>query len=129
MSDDNELEEIEQKYGHLLVVGMSVLLLVATVLSAFISHWFALRLQSDFWPVDKSTVGPNILASAIQAIIVVTVMALCYPPFRKALDKAATKHKNEIKQHLTDELSEVHAKMDHIIKNHPNIPDYKKETK
>jgi hypothetical protein len=56
-------------------------------------------------------------------------MALFYPPFRKALDKAATKHKNEIKQHITNELSEVHAKMDHIIKNHPNIPNYKKETK
>jgi len=118
----DEIEELEKRYGHLLVVGASCLLILAVTISSFTSHWFALRLQSDFWPIDKSTVAPNILASIIQAVIVVTVMAVFYPPFRKALDRAATRHKNEVKEHMTAELNDVHDKLDHIIHFHPDIP-------
>ena len=117
-----ELEQIEKKYGHLLVVASSLLLVVAVIIGSFISHWFAARLQSDFWPIDKATVAPNILASIIQAIVVVTVMAVFYPPLRRAIDAAAARHKNEIKAHITNELGEVHRKMDHIIYHHPDIP-------
>lgn len=125
---DDQLKAVEQKYGHLLVVGSTLLLVVAVVVSSFISHWFNQRLQSDFWPVDKSTVAPNILASIIQAIVVVTVMAIFYPPMRKALDRAATRHKNDIKKHIHDELGDVHSKLDHIILHHPDIPPYEKSS-
>ena len=104
-----ELEQIEKKYGHLLVVASSLLLVVAVIIGSFISHWFAARLHSDFWPIDKATV-------------VVTVMAVFYPPLRRAIDAAAARHKNEIKAHITNELGEVHRKMDHIIYHHPDIP-------
>jgi uncharacterized membrane-anchored protein YitT (DUF2179 family) len=131
MTDNNtdELERIEKKYGHLLVVGASVLLIIAVIVGAFISRWFALRLQSDFWPIDKATVAPNILASIIQAVVVVTIMAIFYPPFRKALDRAATKHKDDLKAHITNELASVHERHDevermlnHVITHSKDIP-------
>jgi hypothetical protein len=125
----DELDQIEKKYGHLLVIGTSVLLVIAVIIGAFISHWFAARLQSDFWPIDKATVAPNILASIIQAIVVVTFMAVFYPPFRKAIDRAASRHKEEIKNHITDGFSAVHERFDehermmkHVIDNSPDIP-------
>ena len=49
-------------------------------------------------------------------------MAIFYPPLRKALDRAATKHKNEIKAHISAELGAVHAKIDRIHQ-HLNISE------
>jgi hypothetical protein len=39
-------------------------------------------------------------------------MAIFYPPFRMALDRAAQRHKDEIKNHITSELSSLHKKLD-----------------
>ncbi len=119
---ENDLDDIERKFGHLIVVGACVALILLVVVAAIASHWFALRLQSDFWPLDKSTVAPNILASIIQAVLVVAGMAIFYPPLRKALDRAAAKHKNEIKAHISAELGAVHAKIDRIHQ-HLNISE------
>jgi phosphotransferase system glucose/maltose/N-acetylglucosamine-specific IIC component len=120
----DEFEEVEKKYGHLLVVGTCFLLIVATVIGGLFSHWFAIRLQQDFWPIDASRISPNIVASLIQAVFVVLIMALFYPPFKKALDKAAAKRALEIKQHVTAGLNELHGKLDHIIYHSKDIPEY-----
>jgi hypothetical protein len=77
------------------------------------------RVLHDFWPVDASTVGPNLVASVAQGAIVLTVAALIYPPLRRRLEAW-----------WKSERSDLHAKLDahdtmlrHIIKHHPDIPD------
>lgn len=126
MSD--ELDQIEKKYGHLVVVGFCLSLLLIVAGFAVGSHWFAARLQSDFWPIDKATVAPNILASLIIFDVVTLAAGLFYPPFKKALDRGFARHKSDVtdalKAHVTDELAEVHKKIDHIIDHHPDIPPY-----
>jgi uncharacterized membrane protein len=123
MSD--KIQDVEKKYGHLVVVAFCLSLLLIVVFWAFFSHWFNQRLLSDFWPIDKSTVAPNLLASLIIFDVATLAAALFYPPFKKLLDRSFQVHKDELKDHITSELSEVHAKMDHIIRHHPDIPAYK----
>ena len=118
----NDIEEVEKKYGHLLVVVFCLSLLAAVLAWALASHWFWLRLQSDFWPVDKSTVAPNILASIIIFDVVTLAAALFYPPFKKALDRTFSRHTKTITSHVTVGNDEVLRHLQHIIKNHPDIP-------
>ena len=123
-STDEQLAAIEKKAGHLIVLSGVALLIVAVVVTALLSHWFAARLGQDFWPIDRSAIAPNLLASLVQAVGVVAIMAFFYPPMRRAVERAATRHKEELKAHITSELALVHAKMDHIIEHHPDIPAF-----
>jgi hypothetical protein len=119
----NDIDEIEKRYGHLFVVAFCLSLLLAVVGFAVFDHWFWLRLQSDFWPVDKATVAPNIVASIIIFDVVTLTAALFYPPFKKALDKGLSRHTKAITSHVSAENADLHAKLDHIIKHHPDIPE------
>lgn len=83
------------------------------------SHWFAARMVQDFWPIDSSRVGPNLVASVVQWIIVAIVASIVYPPFRNWIER---------------EINKIHEKLDknallshHIIKHHPEIPKFKEE--
>jgi hypothetical protein len=109
---DDELEKIEKQYGHLLVVAFCLALLLVVIILGISSHWFALRLQSDFWPVDKASVSPNILASVIIFDIVTLTAALFYPPFKKALDRGLSRHTVKMTSHVTVELGKLHEKID-----------------
>ena len=109
---NNDLEQIEKKYGHLVVVAGCLILLLLVVVLAFVSHRFNQRLLSDFWPIDKSSVAPNILASIIIFDVVTLAAALFYPPVRKALDRALTLHKNDLKVHMTEGFRAVHDRFD-----------------
>jgi ABC-type Fe3+ transport system permease subunit len=120
-----ELEEVEKKYGHLLVVAFCASVLLVVLGCGIASPWFRLRLQSDFWPIDKATVAPNLLASFIIADVATLAAALFYPPFKKALDRGLSRHTAVITSHVSAENDELHAKLDHIIKHHPDIPDFK----
>ena len=113
-----------KKYGHLVVVSFCLALLASAVVAGAFSHWFNQRLLSDFWPVDKSTIAPNILASVIIFDVVTLTAALFYPPFKRLLDRSVQLHKDEIKQHLSSELEAVHAKMDHVILHSKDIPAF-----
>lgn len=97
-------------------------------------HWG--RFLSDFWPLDRSIVGPNLVASIVQYAFLAILLVLLYPPLRKAVEKFATRHVESIKQHVTDEhkklhdkLDIMHAKQNHIIRHSgipkvvPGIPD------
>ena len=65
--------------------------------------WF-----SYAWPSDLGN-GPE----AVQQMILTAVIAvLLWPPTRK-----------RIRLYLTRKDSELHRKLDHIIKHHPDIPD------
>lgn len=45
---------------------------------------FRHRLGADFWPLDRSAVGPNLVAAAVQGGLVLVLAALFYPPARRA---------------------------------------------
>jgi hypothetical protein len=109
---DNEIQDAEKKYGHLLVVAFCLSLLLIVLICALASHWFNQRLLSDFWPVDKATVAPNILASVIIFDVVTLCAALFYPPFKHALDRGLSKHTAVITSHISKENKTLHAKID-----------------
>lgn len=78
-------------------------------------HWG--RFVQDFYPLDNSRVSPNIVASLVQYVGLAVLAYLVYPPFRRAANKW-------VKGHLQSENQLLHAKLDHIIKHHPAIPDF-----
>lgn len=76
--------------------------------------WFLRRIAEDFWPIDKSRVAPNILASTVQWIVVGLIATFLYRP---------------IKRWINAELDHVNAKIDHAIQENPNttpLPDHLK---
>lgn len=83
--------------------------------------WLWQRSLQDFWPLDASRVGPNLVASVVQWLIVAGVMALVYPPLRHWAER---------------EIKSLHEKLDrnamlshHIIKHSSEIPDLEEEKK
>ena len=56
------------------------------------------RIYHDFWPPDGSTIGPNIVASAICGVVA---------------------YLKWVRPHLRG----LHKKLDHVIKYHPDIPE------
>ena len=68
-------------------------------------HWFHYQWFAYWWPSDKGN-GPENLTWSVLAGIVV---ALCVPLVRHYFE-----------QHMKS----LHAKMDHIIEHHPDIPTY-----
>jgi hypothetical protein len=101
----------------LVVVGASVVL-------------FHSRASADFWPLDNSRVGPNLVASIVQAVVVLILAALLWPPTRHAIERFAQRHADSLKSRLTMDANLIHAQLSHIIKHHPDIPPFttRKET-
>ena len=93
-------------------------------LGSLVSGWFAHRLLNDFWPLDHSFVGPNILASVVQWTTIAIVVSVLYPPVRHAIERFVEHHVNDLRAHVSAENRALHAKMDHIIKHHPDIPPF-----
>jgi hypothetical protein len=78
--------------------------------STFVDRWV--------WPAGGSGGIPgDVVATLIWVIIAAIATTIFYPPFRKALEKF-------VKRHLQAETAELHAKLDHIIAHHPDIPPY-----
>jgi hypothetical protein len=73
-------------------------------------HWS--RFVSDFYPLDKSSVAPNIVASAVQFILIAIAAYLLYPPLKRAVDAYARRHLEEIKAHVSAEHAKIHARLD-----------------
>jgi hypothetical protein len=73
------------------------------------------RVLADFWPIDASRVAPNILAALVQWLGVGAVAYAVWPRMRHAVNAW-------MKGHHTAGLADLHAKVDHIIKHHPDIP-------
>jgi len=100
-----------KKLAFLIASSLTILFIII----AIFSDWFANRIIIDFWPLDSSRVGPNLVASFVQWIIVVIVASFIYPPLRYWIEA---------------ELNKLHDKLDrnanlshHIIKHHPDIPN------
>ena len=102
-----------------LAIFTALTVVIVATLTLILSDWFAKRIVEDFWPLDSSRVGPNLVASVVQWIIVVLIASFIYPPLRKWIE-------NEL-QKLHDKLDRNGLLSHHIIKHHPDIPDYPKE--
>ena len=59
------------------------------------------RIGADFWPPDRSFVGPNLVAAVVQAIIVGVFIVLIWPPARR-----------RIHRFLDRKLDGIHNKLD-----------------
>ena len=78
------------------------------------------RFLSDFWPLDRSFVGPNIVATFVQWAVALIILALIYPPTRRAIEKFFTSNYDDLKKHVSAEHDALHEKLDHLIEHHPN---------
>ena len=45
------------------------------------------RIGADFWPLDSSRVGPNLLASIVQWAVIFCAAVLLWPPWRRRLHR------------------------------------------
>lgn len=95
-------------------------MVLALVIALAASRWFDSRIKADFWPFDRSFVGPNLVASVVQWAVLALLVVVLYPPIRHWFE--AEFHRG--RQHVSEELSQVHAKLDHVIQHHPDIPPF-----
>lgn len=87
---------------------LAALALFIVVLACLIA--FRSRLAADFWPPDASRVAPNILAAAIQAVVVFVLAILLWPPWRRRLHR------------LIDlKLAPLHKRLDEIQGSHGEL--------
>lgn len=59
------------------------------------------RLSGDFWPPDRSLVGPNLVASFILYSLGIIVAALLWPPTRRRMHRFVDRKLAPIHEHLT----------------------------
>jgi hypothetical protein len=95
---------------------------LAAVVVFLVTEWS--RFVADFWPPDRSFIGPNLVASVVQAGAILIVGALLYPPTRRAFERYMHRHVEDIKAHVSAEHAALHKKVDHIIRHHPDIPEF-----
>lgn len=101
--------------------SLLALALLAGLLYFMAFHWG--RFLADFWPLDNSRVGPNLTAAVVQYAVILALLYLLYPPFRRAVERFAARHVESIKAHISAEHDHVHAKLDHVIRYSKNIPN------
>lgn len=83
------------------------------------------RISADFWPLDSSRVGPNLVASIIWALAAV----LLYPPWRRAFHKFVDRKLAPVHEHLKvlHKHHDDHAAALDEIHRHLSIGKYKPE--
>jgi len=70
------------------------------------------------WPAGGSGGIPgDVVATLIWVILAGIATSIFYPPLRRAVEKY-------VKRHFEEGTAELHAKLDHIIEHHPDIPPY-----
>lgn len=101
---------------------LALVLLAAAIVYCFVDPS---RVKADFYPPDRSFVGPNLVASVVQFVIILIVVALLYPPVRHWIEAQVL----DVKTHAEEQHAKIQAKVDrsiqlseHIIEHHPNIP-------
>lgn len=82
-----------------------MLALVAVVFVLVVVFWS--RIGHDFWPPDRSFVGPNLLAAAVQALIVGLVVVLIWPPTRRRLHRFMDRKLEAVHTKLDDHITAV----------------------
>lgn len=74
------------------------------------SLWFTYE-----WPSDQGN-GPE----AVTEMLVVGFVGSFFVP---RVRKWWSRHIEDLKTHVSGENKDLHRKLDHIIKHHPDIPD------
>jgi hypothetical protein len=70
------------------------------------------------WPAGGSGGIPgDIIATFLRVILAAIATTIFYPPLRKAVEAS-------IKRHISAGTAELHAKLDHIIEHHLDIPPF-----
>jgi hypothetical protein len=95
VSDSATSDEVAKPEPRWLGPGALALLAIA------VSLIFHARLAADFWPLDSSRVGPNLLAAVVQGAIVFIAARGLHA--RHDQHAAALKALNEKLDHLTKE--------------------------
>lgn len=101
MTDDKQIP-LWQK---LLVAG---LLLVDAVWIALDWH----RFVADFWPIDRSFVGPNLVASVVQFDILVICGVLLWPPTRARIHAFADRKLGNLHDKIEGRIAALHERVD-----------------
>jgi hypothetical protein len=91
-----------------LVAGLVIVILVILVI-VFQSH-----IGPDFFPLDHSNVGPNLLANIIQWAILFVAAVFLYPPWRHRLHRFV----DGKLQGIHDKLGALHGKVDRLHERH-----------
>lgn len=95
------------------------------------------RFVDDFWPIDKSSVGPNLVASVVQYTALAILLVLIWPPTRRRIHHFVDAKVDGVKTHISghftamherhdahaQEIAELHRKLDHLIHHSPKVPD------
>lgn len=89
---------------------------LASIIYFVAFHWN--RFLSDFWPPDKATVAPNILASVIQYAMIGILAYVFYPPVRRAVDKWVENHLHKSQTELHAKIEALHA---HVTSLHGKV--------
>lgn len=80
------------------------------IASSFFERWI--------WPAGGSGGIPgDVVATLIWVILAGVATTILYPPVRRAVEKF-------VKRHIEAGTAELHAKLDHIIEHHPDIPPF-----
>jgi hypothetical protein len=79
-------------------------------------HYLDLIRHETISTVAWEPVKTNIGAGVWWAIIVAVATGVVYPRMRKTVEFF-------VKSHIEEANKDIHKKIDHIIKNDPNIPD------
>jgi len=109
---------------------------VYVVVIVLLAAVFRDRLHADFWPVDKSRVAPNILATILQILAATPFLVLLWPPTRRRIHRFVTSHTAPLhaqllkaeaqrdrlhKEHLAAH-AETQRRLDHVIRHSTDIP-------
>jgi hypothetical protein len=97
------MSDQDPRWHRWVAVGCAAAAVVAVIV-------FHDRIGADFWPPDSSRVGPNLVAAVVQAMIVTVVLALLYPPFRRAIHRF-----------FDHKLDGIHSKLDALHQSHKDL--------
>jgi len=78
------------------------------------------RIGPDLWPPDRSFVGPNLVAAAVQWAVLFVIAVLVWPPTRRRIHRFADRKLGEIHTRLDahEALHAEHAaKLDRILEH------------
>ena len=103
------------------MLGIFILLIIFLIIDQIIGSGFYHRLILDFWPIDSSRVGPNLIASAVQWFIVSLFVAAIYPPFRHWIENQFSGIHEKMEQRHQEHLKKIedrHQQNMSLLKEH-----------
>jgi hypothetical protein len=99
--------------------------LIIAIILLLVFEWG--RVRADFWPLDSSRVGPNLVASVVQWAIILVVVVLLWPPTRRRIHQFTDKKLRDLHEAEKRDRQLLHKKLDHIIKESPDIGEFRED--